>query len=170
MLTTLKEVGLIANNDKRAFGKRYCEFLGHVVGQSKVIPSQCKVDTLVSLVEPRTKKGVRQFLGVSGYYRKFILEFAARTIHLTEATKKDAPNRVLWLEEIPKEIEDINFLCLLPSLTLINLHCRQMPPLLVKGQCSMFKEKGTSHLWHFILGSSTPGNDSTERPSRRVWQ
>ena len=98
----------MANKDKCAFGKQYRKFLGHVVGQGKLMPAQCKVDVLVSFVQPRTKKGVRQFVGLSGYYRKFIPEFSARTFHLMEAAKKDSPDRVLWSEEIWKEFEDIN--------------------------------------------------------------
>ena len=38
------------------FGQRYCEFLGHIAGQGKVMPAQCKIDSLVSFVRPGRRK------------------------------------------------------------------------------------------------------------------
>ena len=43
-----------------------------------------------------TKSDLRAFLGTVGYYRKFIPEYSSRAFPLTEATKKAAPNIVVW--------------------------------------------------------------------------
>ena len=44
------------------------------------------------------KKGVRSFLGMVGYYRKFIKNFADLAMPLTEMTKKAKPTRVQWTD------------------------------------------------------------------------
>ncbi len=47
---------------------------------------------------PKTKKEVRQFLGLAGYYRRFIPNFSDLTRPLTDLTKKEAPEPVQWTE------------------------------------------------------------------------
>ena len=51
---------------------------------------------------PRTKKQVRAFLGLTGYYRKFIPSYADLATTLTDLTKKQAPNRTCWTPECEK--------------------------------------------------------------------
>ena len=119
VLSVLKAAGLTANKDKCAWGKHYCEFLGHVVGQGKILPAQCKVYAMQNFVQPRKKKDIRRFLGLSGYYRKFIQDYASRTFNLTEATRKSMPDKVVWTDEMLQEFRDIkSSLCSIPSLTL----------------------------------------------------
>ena len=48
---------------------------------------------------PKTKKQVRGFLGLTGYYRRFIDRYATIAIPLTEATKKSLPDKVQWTSE-----------------------------------------------------------------------
>ena len=45
---------------------------------------------------PVTKKEVRTFLGMTGYYRKFIEDYATVAAPLTDLTRKNSPNRVKW--------------------------------------------------------------------------
>ncbi len=47
---------------------------------------------------PKTKKEVRQFLGLAGYYRRFIPNYSELTSPLTDLTKKEAPDPVQWTE------------------------------------------------------------------------
>ena len=49
--------------------------------------------------QPRTKKDVLSFLGLTGYYRRFIPRYATLALPLTDMTKKDEPNKVAWLVE-----------------------------------------------------------------------
>ena len=119
VLCRLKEAGLTANVSKCQWGQTQIEFLGHMVGQGLVCPAQLKVQAVRDFVMPTTKKGIRQFLGLAGYYRRFISHFADHTYLLTEATKKTSPERVLLSPELYDEFVYIkDALCVVPSLTL----------------------------------------------------
>ena len=50
---------------------------------------------------PRSKKDVRSFIGLAGYYRQFIQGFAELALPLTKATTKEQPEKVVW----PKELQ-----------------------------------------------------------------
>ena len=119
VLSRLQEAGLTANVSKCQWAQTQVEFLGHVVGMGKVSPADLKVKAVKDFQMPRTKKGVRQFLGLTGYYRRFIPEFAEHSFHLTEATRKAAPDRVVFSDLLYDEFMYLkNVLCSLPTLTL----------------------------------------------------
>ncbi|KAK7090171.1 hypothetical protein V1264_010004 [Littorina saxatilis] len=54
------------------------------------------VTKILNAPRPETKKQVRSFLGLAGYYREFIPNFAAITAPLSDMTRKGCPNRILW--------------------------------------------------------------------------
>ncbi|KAL5510368.1 hypothetical protein EMCRGX_G005902 [Ephydatia muelleri] len=58
-----------------------------------------KVDSVKQFQVPTTKSDVRTFLGLTGYYRKFIQEYAEIAAQLTDLTRKNAPNHVQWTAE-----------------------------------------------------------------------
>ena len=119
VLGRLRKAGLTANVKKCQWGQVRCEFLGHMVGEGKVSPVECKVQALKEYQQPQTKKGIRQFLGLAGYYRRFIREYADHSYFLTESTKKSAPERVVWSDVMFSEFTYLkNVLCSVPSLTL----------------------------------------------------
>ena len=67
---------------------------------------------------PTTKKRVRALLGLTGYYRKFILDYAGITSPLADLTRKNAPNRVKWTEECEKNFHTLKSkLCSEPILS-----------------------------------------------------
>eukprot|EP00873_Tetraselmis_striata_P033022 jgi/Tetstr1/453286/TSEL_040278.t1 len=72
---------------KCSFGRTSVEFLGHIVeaGQIKMDPR--KVEAVQQWPVPKTVKDVRGFLGLAGYYRKFIHNFAAIAVPLHDLTK-----------------------------------------------------------------------------------
>ena len=78
------------------FSSGSCEYLGHVVGNGTVRPMDCKVASVRDFKVPLTKKDVRSFLGLYGYYRKFMPNFSTMVTPLTELTKKRMPNKVKW--------------------------------------------------------------------------
>jgi hypothetical protein len=72
------------------------EFLGHVVEEGKIRMDPKKVEAVQKWPTPKSTTEVRGFLGLAGYYRKFIHKFAAIAAPLTDLTKK-TPNFV-WTE------------------------------------------------------------------------
>ena len=81
---------------KCQFGMEECSFLGHVVGHGKVKPEDGKIQAVKDFKIPATKKDVRAFLGLVGYYRKFIPHFAETSACLSDLTKHNLPNKVDW--------------------------------------------------------------------------
>ena len=55
-----------------------------------------KLDKIRDAPQPTTKKEVRSFLGLAGYYMKFIPNFAEIAVPLTDLTKKGKPMKVKW--------------------------------------------------------------------------
>ena len=78
------------------FGKTHCTFLGHVVGVGKVAPADCKVMAIRNTPLPKTKKQIRQFLGLAGYYSRFIPHYMDKARLLHQATCMAAPDCVVW--------------------------------------------------------------------------
>nr|XP_025044422.1 uncharacterized protein LOC112547106 [Pelodiscus sinensis] len=96
VLRTLQRAGLSANPKKCQFGKREVSYLGYTVGRGRLKPLLDKVCAIRDYPRPHTKRQVRQFLGLAGYYRRFIKHFASLAAPLTDLTKKEKPQRVVW--------------------------------------------------------------------------
>jgi hypothetical protein len=92
----LRAAHLTARPSKCYFGYSSLCFLGHLVGQGQIKPNPEKVETIKNCNRPNNKKQVRSFLGLVGYYRKFIPHFSTIASVLTDMTKKGAPNVVAW--------------------------------------------------------------------------
>ena len=75
---------------------KQCNYLGHIVGNGIVHSEIDKVEAIRSFSIPKTKTDIRAFLGLTGYYRRFILNYATIALPLTDLTKKAAPNQVCW--------------------------------------------------------------------------
>ena len=96
ILRRLGQAGLTVKPKKCQIAMSQCTYLGHVVGNGEVRPEESKVKAVEDFPTPKTKKQVRAFLGLTGYYRKFIKNYAEKAMALTNLTRKNAPNNVLW--------------------------------------------------------------------------
>lgn len=85
----LKDANLKIQLDKCAFFRKEVEFLGHTVTNEGVKPNSDKIEAISSWPIPRTEKDLRQFLGILGYYRRFIKDFAKLVKPLTNLLRKD---------------------------------------------------------------------------------
>ena len=80
-------------------------------------PETDKLRAVRELPVPRDKTQVRMFLGITGYYRKFLPNYASVAIPLTDLTKKSAPNRVVWTEQCQQAWQKLkDLLCSAPVL------------------------------------------------------
>ena len=99
VMERLQKVGLKVKRKKCQFGMSRCVYLGHVIGSGVVEPEASKVEAIQSFSVPETRKEVRAFLGLTGYYRKFIPDFASIAAPLSDLTRKSSPNRFKWTPE-----------------------------------------------------------------------
>ena len=73
---------------KCSFFKKELYYLGHLLTTEGTKPQLEKVKVISELKPPKTQKGIREFLGMVGYYRKFIHRFADAARSLTKLTRK----------------------------------------------------------------------------------
>lgn len=79
----LAEADLNINLAKCEFGKATLTYLGRQVGQGQVRPVEAKVEAIASSPVPTTRKALRSFLGLAGYYRAFCRNFSSVVEPLT---------------------------------------------------------------------------------------
>ena len=117
VLDRIRAAGLTAKMKKCQFGTSQCLYLGHMVGGGNVSPDLSKMDAVSAMGVPKTKKQVRTFLGLTGYYRRFIPNYSSIAAPLTDLTRKSAPNQVTWKEECDKAFHSLKkVLCSSPIL------------------------------------------------------
>ena len=82
----LRQAGLVINLPKCEIGK--VTYLGHQLGQGSVRPRTAKVQAILDLPVTKTKRQLMRWLGMCGFYRCFVPNFAAVTTPLTNLLKK----------------------------------------------------------------------------------
>ena len=110
-LEKLREAKLYARLHKCSFFQEQVEYLGFDVSARGVSPSPAKVRAVVEWPRPQTVKDVRSFLGLAGFYRRFIKNFSLKARPLTDLTKE----KTVWEW---KEKEEKAFLDLKKSLVI----------------------------------------------------
>ncbi|XP_060073585.1 uncharacterized protein LOC132553365 [Ylistrum balloti] len=104
LFVRLRKAMITARPTKCALGFESLECLGHMIGQQLLQPNPDKVKAILEAKIPKTKKQVRSFIGLAGFYRKFVPNFATIAAPLTDLTRKGQPNAVIW-----KEPQDLAF-------------------------------------------------------------
>ena len=74
-LQTLREHRLYAKFSKCQFWLRDVAFLGHIASADGIKVDPAKIEAVVAWERPTTPTGVRSFLGLAGYYRRFVEVF-----------------------------------------------------------------------------------------------
>ena len=87
----LREADLKLKNSKCNYFKTHVQYLGHLVSGKGIRPLPEKLDSIKKMPAPTTPKEIKQFLGLVGYYRKFIPRFADIARSMTNLTKQDIP-------------------------------------------------------------------------------
>jgi hypothetical protein len=116
----LRAAGLKLNAKKCELARNGISYLGHVVNGQGIKPDPKKVTALRSLPVPKTLKYLQHFLGLLGYYRKFVRQFAERATPLYTLLKKGTafiwtPAHQVAFEDL-KEALSVNALLHLPDL------------------------------------------------------
>lgn len=89
VLEVLAKHQLYANASKCEIGKTEVTYLGHVVSEAGVAIDKTKIKAMIDWPIPKNLRDLRGFLGLTGYYRKFIAGFAQIAAPLTDQLKKD---------------------------------------------------------------------------------
>ena len=90
VLQTLQHHSLFAKLIKCEFGKTTLHYLGHLVSAQEVQVDDSKIAAIMDWPLPHTLKQLRGFLGIIGYYRKFVKGYAHIAWPLTEMLKQDS--------------------------------------------------------------------------------
>ena len=85
----MREADLRLKMEKCNFLKANLQYLGHIISGKGIEPVPEKLESIKKMPAPTTPKEIKQFLGLVGYYRKFIPRFADIARPLTTLTKKD---------------------------------------------------------------------------------
>ena len=107
-LDRLRAAKLTAKPSKCKIGYSKIECLGHNIQDQTLRPKDDKIQAIKEAERPFTKQQVRGFLGLVGFYWKFIPNFSEIAALLTDLTKKDRPNRVKdWLSHHEKAFQTL---------------------------------------------------------------
>ena len=85
----LKDFNLKIQIDKCKFFAKETDYLGHTLTREGIKPNESKIVTIKNLKIPTSRKGIKSFLGITGYYRKFIKDYAKVAQPMTFYLKKD---------------------------------------------------------------------------------
>ena len=86
----LKAAGLKLKRSKCDFMKKHIQYLGHLLSKEGIQPLPEKLESIKIMPAPRNAREIKQFLGLAGYYRKFVHRFLDLSRPLTRLTHKDA--------------------------------------------------------------------------------
>ena len=90
----LRKHNLKLQPDKGQFFRKVVVYLGHKISEHGVEPDARKLEVIERFATPRTPKQLKCFLGLVGYYRRFIPQFSKVALPLHKLLKKDA--KYMW--------------------------------------------------------------------------
>jgi hypothetical protein len=105
VLSRLREVNLKLNPSKCCFATESIVFLGHVVSREGSKPDPGKINAVLHFPEPKVVTNVRSFLGLTGYYQKYIRGYSRMASPLFELTKKDVA--FVWNQNCQRAFDDL---------------------------------------------------------------
>lgn len=108
VFSRLREANLSIQLEKCQFASNEVDYLGHKISDQGVKPDPRKIQAVKDYPQPSNAKDIRAYLGLIGYYRKFIPHFAEIAKPLTQLTKKDV--KFHWDEQCTAAFNELNSL------------------------------------------------------------
>ena len=105
VLQTLREKKLYAKLSKCDFWLKEISFLGHIVSTRGIRVDPVKIEAVVNWKPPRSVTKVRSFLGIAGYYRRFVKGFSVIASPLTKLLRKGVMFK--WSDKCQKSFEQL---------------------------------------------------------------
>ena len=121
VLEKLRQNQLYAKFEKCEFWLERVAFLGHVLTADGVAVDPAKIEAVSEWKQPQNATDIRSFLGLAGYYRRFIENFSKIAKPMTELLQKNAP--FVWNEAREKSFQELKRrLTTTPILALPDIH------------------------------------------------
>jgi hypothetical protein len=118
VLHLLSQHQLFLKYSKCAFGALEVEYLGHMVGKDDVRVDLKKIEAMQDWPYPKNLKILRGFLGLTGYYHKFVKNYGKIAAPLIALLKK---NSFTWTLVVAQAFQTLNMaMCTTPVLALPN--------------------------------------------------
>lgn len=108
VFTRLSKASLTLNLTQCEFGKGTVLYLGQQVGRGQVRPVDAKISAITAFPPPITRRELRRFLGMTGYYRRFCKNFSSVAAPLTALTSPSKP--FSWSSECQQSFESLKSL------------------------------------------------------------
>ena len=105
MLGVLREKQLYVKLSKCEFWMDEVQFLGHVIFVQGIAVDVAKVEVVVKWESPKSATKIRSFVGLAGYYRRFIEGFSKIVPPLTQLTRKDQP--FTWMNKCEESFQEL---------------------------------------------------------------
>nr|GFC12519.1 putative reverse transcriptase domain-containing protein [Tanacetum cinerariifolium] len=105
MLGTLRQKKLYVKFLKCEFWLGQVAFLGHIVSADGITMDPAKVEAITKWPRPKIVTEIRSFLGLAGYYRRFVEVFSSLALPLTKLMRKG--EKFVWDEEREKSFEEL---------------------------------------------------------------
>lgn len=105
VLTRIAEAGMILNISKCHWFQSKLIFLGHIFSKDGMATDPDKVRKIVEMPTPVNVKGVRSFLGICNYYRRFIKDFSMIAHPLNNLTKTGT--EFVWTDKCQKALDTL---------------------------------------------------------------
>ena len=97
---SIQKAGLTVNPEKCVIATQSVRYLGYQIQKGRIMPQMEKVQAIRDIPLPSTKKDLRFFLGLVGYYRRFIPRFSELASPLTDLLRKNkSVDPTQWSEE-----------------------------------------------------------------------
>ncbi|XP_074351950.1 uncharacterized protein LOC141691106 [Apium graveolens] len=116
-LEILRKEQLYAKFSKCEFWLKEVQFLGHIISREGIQVDPTKIEAVLNWERPKTPTEVRSFLGLAGYYRRFVKDFAKIATPLTKLTRQS--EKFEWNSKCEESFQELkNRLVTAPVLVL----------------------------------------------------
>ncbi|KAL8103706.1 hypothetical protein AgCh_028053 [Apium graveolens] len=92
-------------NAPAAFMDLMNRFLGHVISKEGIKVDPVKIEAVSKWEQPKTPMEIRSFLGLAGYYRRFVKDFSKIASPLTKLTRKN--EKFIWMEKCEESFQEL---------------------------------------------------------------
>ena len=105
MFQRIREAKLTLKLTKCEFAAAELDYLGHHIGLGKLLPAEQKLQALMDFPHPTNHKGIQRFLGLAGYFHRFIPHFSELSRVLSDLLKKNV--KFVWNDACEEAFLDI---------------------------------------------------------------